>query len=106
MAFTIVLICSSYHCSAEFLVIFLSSIPSCDGVTECRFLLQVHAHENRDFQETDIDGEEWDKVREMLGRILAPQVVRIGPTEADIAWQQLDTSEVDWNYAVLYLSLS
>ncbi|RCN29293.1 fibronectin type III domain protein [Ancylostoma caninum] len=29
----------------------------------------------------------------MLGRILAPQVVRIGPTEADIAWQQLDTSE-------------
>ncbi|VDM61315.1 unnamed protein product [Angiostrongylus costaricensis] len=45
------------------------------------------------FQETDIDGEEWDKVREMLGRIFAPQVVRVGPTDADIAWQQLDTSE-------------
>ncbi|KIH67778.1 fibronectin type III domain protein [Ancylostoma duodenale] len=51
------------------------------------------ASSRNDEQETDIDGEEWDKVREMLGRILAPQVVRIGPTEADIAWQQLDTSE-------------
>ncbi|VDO81516.1 unnamed protein product [Heligmosomoides polygyrus] len=52
------------------------------------------ASPRNDEQETDIDGEEWDKVREMLGRILAPQVVRVGPTEADIAWQQLDTSEV------------
>ncbi|ETN75161.1 fibronectin type III domain protein [Necator americanus] len=51
------------------------------------------ASSRNDEQETDIDGEEWDKVREMLGRILAPQVVRVGPTEADIAWQQLDTSE-------------
>ncbi|XGW35613.1 hypothetical protein V3C99_019094 [Haemonchus contortus] len=51
------------------------------------------AASRNDEQETDIDGEEWDKVREMLGRILAPQVVRVGPTEADIAWQQLDTSE-------------
>lgn len=51
------------------------------------------ASPRNDEQETDIDGEEWDKVREMLGRILAPQVVRVGPTEADIAWQQLDTSE-------------
>ncbi|KAE9418353.1 hypothetical protein Angca_009088 [Angiostrongylus cantonensis] len=56
--------------------------------------LSVFIHFNIDqFQETDIDGEEWDKVREMLGRILAPQVVRVGPTDADIAWQQLDTSE-------------
>uniref|UniRef100_A0A1I7XWB0 Fibronectin type-III domain-containing protein n=1 Tax=Heterorhabditis bacteriophora TaxID=37862 RepID=A0A1I7XWB0_HETBA len=46
-----------------------------------------------DEPEVDIDSEEWDRVREMLNRILSPQIIRVTPTEADIAWQELDTSE-------------
>ncbi|VDL72498.1 unnamed protein product [Nippostrongylus brasiliensis] len=47
------------------------------------------ASSRNDEPETDIDGEEWDKVREMLGRILAPQVAAApgGP------FPQIDASE-------------
>ncbi|CAI4225543.1 unnamed protein product [Auanema sp. JU1783] len=54
----------------------------------------VAAHVARDDEaEMDIDSEEYERVREMLSRILAPQIVRVTPTEADIAWQEIDTSE-------------
>uniref|UniRef100_A0A915PDA4 Fibronectin type-III domain-containing protein n=1 Tax=Setaria digitata TaxID=48799 RepID=A0A915PDA4_9BILA len=37
--------------------------------------------------------EEWERLTEMLSRMQSPQILRVAAKEADIAWQELDTSE-------------
>ncbi|CAG9535682.1 unnamed protein product [Cercopithifilaria johnstoni] len=37
--------------------------------------------------------EEWERLIEMLSRMQSPQILRVAAKEADIAWQELDTSE-------------
>ncbi|CAJ0933643.1 unnamed protein product, partial [Mesorhabditis belari] len=41
----------------------------------------------------DMDVEEKDRLREMLNCIQAPSLVRVTDVEADLQWQELDTSE-------------
>uniref|UniRef100_F1KRI8 Fibronectin type III domain-containing protein 3B n=1 Tax=Ascaris suum TaxID=6253 RepID=F1KRI8_ASCSU len=37
--------------------------------------------------------EEWERLSEMLSRMQPPQILRVAAKEADISWQELDTSE-------------
>ncbi|KAM3727642.1 Fibronectin type III domain-containing protein 3B [Dirofilaria immitis] len=37
--------------------------------------------------------EEWERLTEMLSRMQSPQILRVAAKEADIVWQELDTSE-------------
>ncbi|CAJ0583427.1 unnamed protein product, partial [Mesorhabditis spiculigera] len=42
---------------------------------------------------SDMDSEEKDRLREMLNCIQSPSLVRVTDLEADLQWQELDTSE-------------
>ncbi|VDK52873.1 unnamed protein product [Anisakis simplex] len=41
--------------------------------------------------------EEWERLIEMLSRMQPPQILRVAAKEADISWQELDTSEASAN---------
>lgn len=40
-----------------------------------------------------MEDEETEKIKDMLNRIQSPQVLDTGSREAEISWQELDTSE-------------
>lgn len=59
----------------------------------------IHVPYNSDDHEQSQSGasaneeEEWERLSEMLSRMQPPRIIRVAAKEADISWQELDTSE-------------
>ncbi|EFO22071.2 hypothetical protein LOAG_06415 [Loa loa] len=61
-------------------------------------VMQVPANNADDHEQSQSgasanEEEEWERLTEMLSRMQSPQILRVAAREADIAWQELDTSE-------------
>ncbi|GMT05105.1 hypothetical protein PENTCL1PPCAC_27279, partial [Pristionchus entomophagus] len=43
----------------------------------------------------ELDQEDIDRIQSMLNRILPPTILRLTPTEVEVGWQEMDTSEAN-----------
>ncbi|VDM40266.1 unnamed protein product [Toxocara canis] len=58
----------------------------------CHFAMDLVGEQSQSGASAN-EEEEWERLSEMLSRMQPPQILRVAAKEADISWQELDTSE-------------